>query len=174
MQRRVVELGEADLIASEEVALDRIRKIVEQHDGAMGGLVAVLADIQAEYGFLPEQALRLVAAETGRSLVDIFGVANFYHAFSLEPRGKHLVSVCLGTACHVRGGAQIVSEFERQLGIRVGETTADREFTLKTVNCLGACALGPVVLIDGRYLGRISPVSEHCYHKTRVPVSLLS
>ncbi|OPX23885.1 MAG: hypothetical protein B1H03_00215 [Planctomycetales bacterium 4484_113] len=116
----------------------------------------MLERVQARYNYLPEEALRKVAAETGRSMVDIYGVATFYRAFSLKPRGKHLVSVCLGTACHVRGGPIIAEEFERQLGIRRGETTADKEFTLETVNCLGACALGPIVTVDGHYFSHVS------------------
>jgi len=120
-----------------------------------GGLIATLEEIQAKYGYLPEEALREVAEKTGRSLVDIYGVATFYRAFSLKPRGKHLVSACLGTACHVRGGPAIAEEISRQLKVKPGETTPDREFTLETVNCLGACAIGPVVVIDGHYFPKV-------------------
>ena len=118
---------------------------------AEGSLISTLEKVQSRYGYLPEDALRAVAEQTGRSLVDIYGVATFYRAFSLKPRGKHLVSVCLGTACHVRGGPAIAEEIQQQLKIRPGETTTDREFTLETVNCLGACALGPVIVVDGHY-----------------------
>ena len=120
-----------------------------------GGLISVLEEIQARYGYLPEQELRQLAEETNRSLVDIYGVATFFRAFSLKPRGKHLVSACLGTACHVRGGPTIAKELERQLEIKAGETTRDKEFTLETVNCLGACALGPVVVVDGHYFSKV-------------------
>jgi NADH:ubiquinone oxidoreductase subunit E len=120
-----------------------------------GGLISVLEEIQARYGYLPEQELRRLAEETDRSLVDIYGVATFFRAFSLKPRGKHLVSACLGTACHVRGGPTIAKELETQLGITAGETTRDKEFTLETVNCLGACALGPVVVVDGHYFSKV-------------------
>ena len=120
-----------------------------------GGLISVLEEIQAIYGYLPEQELRRLAEETNRSLVDIYGVATFFRAFSLKPRGKHLVSACLGTACHVRGGPTIAKELERQLEIKAGETTRDKEFTLETVNCLGACALGPVVVVDQRYFPKV-------------------
>jgi NADH-quinone oxidoreductase subunit E len=130
---------------------DEISTIVEKNGSTEGGLISILEKIQARYSYLPEEALRTVAEETGRSLVDIYGVATFYRAFSLKPRGKHLVSVCLGTACHVRGGPAIAEEVQRQLGINAGETTKDKEFTLETVNCLGACALGPVVVVDGHY-----------------------
>ncbi len=132
--------------------------IVGKHDGKHGGLIAILQEIQARYGYLPAEALKTVAEKTGRPLVDVYGVATFYHAFSLKPRGKHVCSVCLGTACHVRGGRVIAEEFGRRLGIRPGETTPDREFTLTTVNCLGACALGPIVVIDGHYFSDVSPV----------------
>ena len=120
-----------------------------------GNVIAVLEEIQARYGYLPEDALRTVSEETGRSLVDVYGIATFYRAFSLAPRGKHLVCACLGTACHVRGAPRVVEELRRQLGIPAGATTPDGEFTLETVNCLGACALGPVVVIDGRYFSKM-------------------
>ncbi|MFH2049581.1 MAG: NAD(P)H-dependent oxidoreductase subunit E [bacterium] len=120
-----------------------------------GHLISILEGIQAKYGYLPEEDLRRVSIETGISLVDIYGVATFYRAFSLTPRGKHLISACLGTACHVRGGPTIAKEIEKQLGIKAGETTEDNEFTFETVNCLGACALGPVVVVDGHYFSNV-------------------
>lgn len=134
-----------------------VSKPTESSGGPRPGLIALLEDIQAKYGYLPEEALRQVAEKTGRSLVDIYGVATFYRAFSLTPRGQHLVSVCLGTACHVRGGPAIAEAIGKQLGIKPGETTPDREFTLETVNCLGACALGPVVVVDGHYFPKVRP-----------------
>jgi len=118
-------------------------------------LISILEDIQADYSYLPEEALRIVSEKTGRSLVDIYGVATFYKAFSLRPRGKHLISACLGTACHVRGGRAVASEFQRQLGIKPGETTSDHLITLETVHCLGACALGPIVVADGHYFSSV-------------------
>ena len=138
------------------VGPDRIRRIVEGHRGARGELIAILEEIQSEEGYLPEEALREVAGSTGRSMVDIFGVATFYRSFSLRPRGKHLICACLGTACHVRGAPMVVEEFERQLGIKAGETTPDGRYTLDTVNCLGACALGPVVVVKGEYFPNVS------------------
>ncbi|MFH1699689.1 MAG: NAD(P)H-dependent oxidoreductase subunit E [Candidatus Zixiibacteriota bacterium] len=130
-----------------------------------GGLISTLEKIQAKYGYLPEEELRRVSQDDGLSLVDIYGVATFYKAFSLKPRGKHLISACLGTACHVRGGPVIAKEIEKQLNIKSGETTPDGEFTLETVNCLGACALGPVVVVDGHYFsnvkaGRVKEIIE--------------
>lgn len=132
-----------------------LRIIENRTKGNQTGLISILEDIQSDYSYLPEEALRIVSEKTGRSLVDIYGVATFYKAFSLKPRGKHLISVCLGTACHVRGGQAVASEFQRQLGIKPGETTSDNLITLETVNCLGACALGPIVVVDGHYFSNV-------------------
>ncbi|MCP4678968.1 MAG: NAD(P)H-dependent oxidoreductase subunit E [Deltaproteobacteria bacterium] len=139
------EISEGDIVA-----------ILDKHKENHGALIAILEEIQIEYGYLPEKALRLVSEKTNRSLVDIYGIATFYRFFSLKPRGKHLISVCLGTACHVRGAPLVAAELKRQLGIDSGETTEDKEFTLETVNCLGACALGPVVVIDGHYFSKVN------------------
>ena len=141
--------------SQEQVDSKDILKILEKHDQDRGGLIAILEEIQSEYGYLPEASLRIVGEKTGRSLVDIYGVATFYRFFSLQPKGKHLICACLGTACHVRGAPRIVAELEQQLGIKAGHTTPDKEFTLETVNCLGACALGPVVVIDGHYFSKV-------------------
>ena len=132
-----------------------IQTIVEKHAGQRGELISILEEIQAKYSYLPEDALRTVAEETGRSLVDIYGVATFYSWFSLKPRGKHLLSCCQGTACHVRGAPKVAEELQKQLKVRPGETTPDGEFTLETVNCLGACALGPIVVSDGHYFPNV-------------------
>ncbi|OPZ16529.1 MAG: NADP-reducing hydrogenase subunit HndA [candidate division BRC1 bacterium ADurb.BinA364] len=142
---------------NDEIDPHRISQIVRRHRGCFDGLVSIFNDIQSAHGYLPEEALRIVAAETGRSMVDLYGVATFYRSFSLKPRGKHIVSVCLGTACHVRGGPMVLEEMERRLGVRAGETTADGEFTLERVNCLGACALGPIVAVDGHFFANVSP-----------------
>jgi NADH-quinone oxidoreductase subunit E len=135
----------------EELVEIGAKKILEKHNGKKGSIIAILEDIQSKYSYLPQEALRLVAKETERSLTEIYGVATFYRSFKLKPRGKHLISVCLGTACHVRGAPRVAEEFQKQLHIHPGETTEDRMFTLETVNCLGACALGPVVVADGHY-----------------------
>ncbi len=135
---------------------DQAGTLVEEADSGQVGLISVLEQLQAKYGYLPEDELKKIAAQTGRSLVDVYGVATFYKAFSLKPRGKHLISVCLGTACHVHGGPRIAEAFQDALGIRSGETTPDRDFSLETVNCLGACALGPVVVADGHYYSKVT------------------
>jgi NADH-quinone oxidoreductase subunit E len=119
-------------------------------------LISILEEVQATYGYLPAARARNGCRSHRRSLVDIYGVATFYRAFSLKPRGKHLCTVCLGTACHVRGAPAVAGEFQKQLGVRPGQTTPDKEFTLDTVNCLGACALGPIVVVDGRYHSNVS------------------
>jgi NADH-quinone oxidoreductase subunit E len=134
---------------------DHVETPARKTDGNHGGLIAILERLQATYGYLPEEKLREIARETGRSLVDVYGVATFSKAFSLKPRGKHLTSVCLGTACHVQGGPRIAEAFQKELRIESGETTPDREFSLETVNCLGACALGPVVVVDGHYFSKV-------------------
>lgn len=133
-----------------------VEEIVARHHGSLGGTLSILSEVQAKYGYLSEEALRRIAQATGDSLTDIYAVVTFYRAFSLKPRGKHLVSVCLGTACHVRGAPKIAEEFSRLLGIRPGETTQDKEFSLETVNCLGACALGPTVVVDDHYFRHVT------------------
>ncbi len=139
-----------------EWSADIVVALIDKHRDQRGGLISILEGIQAKYGYLPESALRLVAEQTGRSLVDIYGVATFYKAFSLEPKGRHLCSVCVGTACHVRNSPAVEDEFKRKLGIQPGETTDDREYSLETVNCLGACALGPIVVVDGHYFPQVN------------------
>ncbi len=135
---------------------DAVERIILNHEGEMGALISILEDIQDRCHYLPEEALKAVADKTGRSLKDVYGIATFYKAFSLKPRGRHLISVCLGTACHVRSAAGIVDEFKMQLGLNPGETSKDGEFTLETVNCLGTCALGPIVAVDGRFFSNVA------------------
>jgi len=155
MRRKAVLSNENDITMEQEIDTKDILSIVEKHNEDRGGLIAILEEIQTKYGYLPEKSLRIVSDSTQRSLVDVYSVATFYRSFSLKPRGKHLVCACLGTACHVRGAPRIVDELEAQLGIKAGETTSDKEFTFETVNCLGACALGPVVVIDGHYFSKV-------------------
>ena len=137
------------------MSTDQAQSPTEEAVGDHGGLIALLEQTQAKYGYLPEENLREIARTTDRSLVDVYGVATFYKSFSLEPRGRHLVSCCLGTACHVQGGPVIAEALQNELRIQPGETTPDREFSLETVNCLGACALGPVVVVDGHYFSKV-------------------
>jgi len=147
---------------------------VEKAEESEDGLIARMERIQARYGHLPKEELKSIAAETGRSLVDVYAVATFYRAFSLEPRGKHLISVCLGTACHVHGGPRIAEVIEGELGIQSGETTSDREFSLESVNCLGACALGPVVVADGHYFSKVKTTDvKEIIERTRKGLDLV-
>jgi NADH:ubiquinone oxidoreductase subunit E len=146
----------------------QILQIVKRHNGR-GSLIGILKEIQDLYSYLPEEALRLVAQEAGRSLVEIYGVATFYRLFSLKPRGKHLILACSGTACHVRGGPTIAGEIQKELQVQAGETTPDGEITFETVNCLGACALGPIVVVDGHYFSNVTrPMVKDILDRTRV------
>jgi NADH-quinone oxidoreductase subunit E len=133
-----------------------VRSIVQKHSGQRGSMISILEDVQEQCGYLPADAIEAVADATGRSLVDVYGIATFYRSFSLKPRGKHVCTVCVGTACHVRGAPAVAGEFEKRLDVARGETTADGQFTLETVNCLGACALGPIVVVDGHYFSNVS------------------
>lgn len=132
---------------------EKIRSLIDKHQGLKKNLIAILLDIQEHFNYLPPDSLRIVAGALCIPLSDILGVATFYRAFSLKPRGKHTCLVCLGTACHVRGGQKLLEEIERKLDIPAGENTKDGQFTLETAACLGCCAIGPVVVVDGEYYG---------------------
>lgn len=134
-----------------------IDKILKKYDYKKSSLIPILQDIQAINRWLPQEVLRYVSEEMDISLMDVYSLVTFYKSFSLKPRGKHIITVCSGTACHVRGGPKVLLEVENQLGITVDETTPDKNFTLETVRCLGACALGPLVVIDGKYYGQMNP-----------------
>ncbi len=155
--------------------MNRGAKQLEQKVGSIlgnyhynkGMLIAILQDIQAEYNYLPRETLMEVSQGLEVPLSRVYSVATFFRSFSLTPRGRHIINVCLGTACHVRGGIRILEEIERELGIKSGETTENLRFTLETVNCVGACALGPIVIIDGVYSGqmktdKVKPLLENC------------
>lgn len=120
-------------------------------------LIEVLHDIQELRGYIPQESMIALSKELGVPLIDVYRVASFYKAFSLVPRGEHLVTVCMGTACHVRGAAPMVHQLARQLEVEPGGTTTDGLFTLECVNCLGACALGPIVVLDGVYHDHMTP-----------------
>jgi NADH-quinone oxidoreductase subunit E len=134
----------------------RVKAILARYRRDPGMLVSILQDVQAEYNYLPKDALVQVGDGLNVPLSQVYGVASFYKAFSLKPRGRHLIHVCLGTACHVRGAVRVLDEIERQLGVSSGETTEDLKYTLETVNCVGACALGPIVIVDGSYSGQMT------------------
>ncbi len=124
-----------------------------QHDSSW--LVSILQDIQAEYHYLPQEALAEVSRLLAVPLTRVYSVATFFKAFSLTPRGRHLINVCLGSAGHVRGAVRILEAIERELGIKTGETTKDRKYTVERVNCVGACALGPMVIVDEEQIGEM-------------------
>ena len=134
---------------------DRIGTILDGYRRDKGLLVSILQDTQAEYNYLPREALVQVSQGLDIPLSQVYSVATFFKAFSLKPRGRHLINVCLGTACHVRGAVRVLETIERELGIKPGDTTEDLKYTLETVNCVGACALGPIVVIDGEYSGQM-------------------
>lgn len=136
---------------------EKIEAIVNKYGGNHDSVISILQDVQTEYRYLPETALRLVAKHLELPLIQVYGVATFFKAFSLKPRGEHLIKVCVGTACHVRGAQPVLEQVKRHLGIKAGETTDDMRFTLETVNCLGACALGPIMVVDDEYFGEMSP-----------------
>jgi NADH-quinone oxidoreductase subunit E len=137
---------------------EEIDSIIEQYHGRESAILAMLQDIQSKEKYLPKETLEHLGERLHIPSSKIYRIATFFRAFSLMPRGLHEIVVCLGTACHVRGGQRIVDQFTMELGIRSGETTPDRNFTLETVNCLGVCAAGPVVAIDGQYFGKMTPI----------------
>lgn len=132
-----------------------MEKIMSEHNKVQRELIHLLHDAQNKFGYIPGQSISQISRELKISESEIFGVLTFYKAFTLKPRGKHLITICMGTACHVRGAPMILDEFERKLGIAAGETSEDNQFTLETVNCVGACALGPIAIADGDYHGQM-------------------
>lgn len=137
--------------------LERIDEIIDRYVGEEGALVQLLLDIQSELNWLPKEAIEQISKKFQVPVSQVYRIASFYKAMSLAPRGKHMVNVCLGTACHVRGGPRIMDKAEDSLEIRAGETTKDMKFTLERVNCLGCCALGPVIVVDDEYYGKLTP-----------------
>jgi len=132
-----------------------MEKLLNEFGPNQKDLIHILHRVQAEFGYIPPEAISAIAKHLKITENQIYGVLTFYKAFSLKPRGEHLITICMGTACHVRGAPRILDEFKRGLGIEPGETTADDQFTLETVNCVGACALGPIVISDGDYHGQM-------------------
>ncbi len=134
----------------------KVDAMIARYQGDKSALIQLLQDIQAEYKYLPKSALEYLGEKLNVPLSTIYHVATFYKAFSLQPKGRHCVSVCMGTACHVRGAPMILDTASRELGVDPDSTAKDGSFTLETVNCLGSCALGPLVVVDGEYHGRMN------------------
>jgi len=134
-----------------------VESLVSSRQGMPSQLIEVLQDVQEAHGYISEATMNTVSAGLGVPLIDVYRVASFYKAFSLKPRGRHVITVCMGTACHVRGAPRMLDEVLGQLNVTPGETTDDGAFTVERVNCLGTCALGPVVVVDGQYHAHMNP-----------------
>lgn len=146
-----------------------VRGVVARYHGEKRALIPILQDIQDRLRWLSSETLDDVARELDISPAHVYSVATFYKSFSLRPRGRHICTVCMGTACHVRGGGAVLEHFERKLGIAAGQTSADGEYTLERVNCLGACALAPLVVADGRYYGQMNETKANAVLETLKP-----
>lgn len=133
--------------------LSKIPDIIGRYPAEPGSLIAVLQDIQKEYNFLPCEALSQAAKTLGVPMSKVFSVSTFYNAFCLTPRGDKIIRVCMGTTCHIRGAKQLLEQLETRLNIKAGQTTPDMKFTIEVVNCVGACAMAPVVIINDQYHG---------------------
>lgn len=147
------QLGEA------EVKLNKVEvdKILEKYEREAGGLIPILQEVQGTYGYLPEEILTYVSERSKVPLSKIYGIVTFYAQFSLVPRGRNTIKICLGTACHVKGAKRVLAKLEEALGIKVGGTSSDSKFTLEIVRCLGTCFLAPVMMINRDYFGKLTP-----------------
>lgn len=137
--------------------MEKMKEIISNYGKSRSDLILVLQETQNEYNYLPEDALKYISQKMNIPLSRIYSLATFYSAFSLQPRGEHFITVCMGTACHVKGAPLLLEHIEDKLGIKAGMTTEDRMFTLETVNCLGACALAPILVVDDNYHGKATP-----------------
>jgi len=137
--------------------VNQLNAIIEKYKGKPGGLIPVLEEAQVALEYLPISVQKKIAGGLNLPLSRVYGVVTFYSFFTMTPRGKHTVRICLGTACYVRGGKALSDQLKKEFGIEEGETTADRMFTLETVRCLGACGLGPVIVVDENVHGRVKP-----------------
>ena len=149
--------GGHDSCCGGEKRRERVLRAIERHQGLQGALIPVLHDIQDMFGYLPEETLQLVSDGLGISMSEIYGVATFYSFFSLEPKGEHVIRVCLGTACYVKGSQAVLNKLREELHVEVGKTTADGKFTLEAMRCLGACGLAPVLAVEDHVHGKILP-----------------
>ena len=139
------------------IDLNEVDRIVDDYNAEEGALIQILLDVQKHYNWLPPETLRQVSERLDMPTTQVYRVASFFKALSLVPRGEHIVKVCLGTACHVRGGVGIMDRLSQVMDIEDGQTTEDMKFSLEKVNCLGCCALGPIITVDEKYHGKMSP-----------------
>jgi NADH:ubiquinone oxidoreductase subunit E len=139
------------------MSTDVVESLLLARPAERSQMIELLQDVQANCGYVSRRAMEAIAERIGVPVIEVYRAASFYKAFSLRPRGKHHVVACMGTACHVRGAARILGEVLDLLGVESGETTSDGLFTVESVNCLGACALGPVVVVDGKYHDHMTP-----------------
>jgi NADH-quinone oxidoreductase subunit E len=137
-----------------------IDRIIDKHDGEASSLIQILLEIQTEHHWLPKEALDRVSEKLQVPMSRIQHITTFYKAFSQVPKGRHEIHVCVGTACHVRGAGKVLDVIEDSTGLKPGETDSDLKFSLETVNCLGCCALGPVMVVDGEYHGNVAPAKS--------------
>ena len=140
-----------------DIRLEKIKEITEKFKEMKGALIPALHEVQKLYGYLPEEALQVVSKDLDIPMSEIYGVSTFYSQFTLEPKGEHIIKVCLGTACYVKGAQDIIERLSSVLEVEVGKTTSDGKFTLEAARCLGACGLAPVIMVDDKVYGRLIP-----------------
>ena len=144
-------------ITLSDCKIEQIKTLCKKFNNDSGELINVLHGAQEMFGYLPAEVQEVVAQELNVSVAHVYGVVTFYSFFSMLPKGRHPISICMGTACYVRGAEKVLDEFKKQLDVKVGETTPDGKFSLSCLRCVGACGLAPVVMIDERVYGRVSP-----------------
>ncbi|MCJ7688226.1 MAG: NADH-quinone oxidoreductase subunit NuoE [Clostridiaceae bacterium] len=140
-----------------DIRLEEVREITKKFKDMKGALIPALHEVQKLFGYLPEEALQVVSEEINIPMSEIYGVSTFYSQFTLEPKGEHIIKVCLGTACYVKGAQDIIERLSSVLEVEVGKTTSDGKFTLEAARCLGACGLAPVLMVDDKVYGRLIP-----------------
>jgi NADH-quinone oxidoreductase E subunit len=140
-----------------DIRLEKIKELTEKFKEMKGALIPALHEVQKLYGYLPEEALQVVSEELDIPMSEIYGVSTFYSQFTLEPKGEHIIKVCLGTACYVKGAQDIIERLSSVLEVEIGKTTSDGKFTLEAARCLGACGLAPVLMVDDKVYGRLIP-----------------
>ncbi|ULO04974.1 NADH-quinone oxidoreductase subunit NuoE [Paenibacillus sp. 19GGS1-52] len=144
-------------VAEADEKLEKIQSAIQQFKMIKGALIPVLHEIQDIYGYLPESVLKVVSTELNLPMSEIYGVASFYHFFSLTPKGEHVIHVCMGTACYIKGAQTVLDRLSTELNVAVQGTTEDNKFTLEATRCLGACGLAPVMTIGEKVHGRLAP-----------------